>query len=97
MHGAKKDFSTKSTTNRLEEHTVGHKQLQCGLLYKIDGAHPSEKGLGGFDIRQLMATLDVNNRPRWAPEFILSFIRPLTVHESEMCKVYSRNTLKKIK
>lgn len=55
--------------------------MHVGLLYTTDWAHPSQKGLEGCDIGQLMAALEVNNRPRWAIEFSLSFIRPLTVHE----------------
>lgn len=66
--------------------------MHVGLLYTTDWAHPSQKGLEGCDIGQLMAALEVNNRTRWATEFSLSFIRSLTVHEYKICKVYSRNT-----
>lgn len=86
------DFSTKSTINKLEERTAGHRQMHVGLLYTIDKAHPTQKDLEGCDIGQLIGALEVNNRPRWATEFSPSFVRPLTVHESEICKVYSRNT-----
>ncbi len=68
--------------------------MHVSLLYTTDWAHPSQKGLEGCDIGQLMAALEVNNRPRWGTDFSLSFITPLTVLESKICNVYSRNTQK---
>jgi len=52
----------------LEESTDGHThsliQMHVRLPYTIERAHLSPKGLEGCDTGELMAALEVTNRPR---------------------------------